>query len=94
MTGSYEADFALLIRPTDSALFLVNPGWREAPAIAHIGESRDSGFDASHRPGMTANTRPRSRGAKRPNFAGFVRPENKGAGNAGRSARPQPRVQW
>ena len=28
------------IRPTDSALFLVNPGWCEAPAIAHRGISR------------------------------------------------------
>ena len=42
--------------------------------------------------GRQDHTTSRSRGAMRPNFAGFVRPENKGAGNTGRSMRPQPRV--
>jgi len=46
----------------------------------HIGESRDSGFDASHRSGMTEGARPRSRGAMRPNFAGFIRPQNRAQG--------------
>src|SRR4029077_12497302 len=68
--------------------------WHQtSDAQLRIGESRDSGFDASHRPGMTATT-PRSRGAMCPSCARTVRPKkSEGAGNAGRAMHPQPRVQ-
>jgi hypothetical protein len=36
---------------SDDLTSTVIPGWSEGPDP----ESRDSGFDASHRPGMTAN---------------------------------------
>src|SRR4051794_22502397 len=43
------------------ALYCVIPGWsaRTRPQMQlHIGEFRDSGFDASHRPGMTFISKP------------------------------------
>ena len=53
--------------------------WHQtSDAQLRIGESRDSGFDASHRPGMTATT-PRSRGAMRPSCARTVSPRNQRA---------------
>ena|SRR5260221_13168556 len=58
---------------------------------------RHSGFDASHRPGMTVsapipNMTSRSRGAMRPS-CGFISRPIKGVGNAGCPLHPRPRVQ-
>jgi DNA helicase-2/ATP-dependent DNA helicase PcrA len=43
-------DGILVVSPALSHPRAVIPGWSEGPDP----ESRDSGFDASHRPGMTA----------------------------------------
>src|SRR5229473_4820528 len=70
----------------------VIPGWSAGPDP----ESRDSGFDASHRPGMTVsapipNVTSRSRDAMRPSCTFIFRPLE-GVGNAGRPLHPRPRV--
>src|SRR5258705_10905333 len=60
---------------TLSSSHTVIPGWSEGPdlrcAIAH-GESRDAGFVASRRPGMTAEIVSSLRGAKRRSNPGLA----------------------
>jgi hypothetical protein len=66
-----------------SISFTVIPGREANP------ESRTSGFDAAHRPGMTMNMFSHPRGMFRPSCANSFRPEQKeGAGNAGAYAAP------
>src|SRR5947207_1988055 len=70
---------------------VVGPSFRDG-ALAPDPESRDSGFDASHRPGMTGydSAFPRR---DAPEFCKIIRPKKtEGAGNAGCPMHPQPRV--
>src|SRR5450631_3541074 len=72
----------------------VIPGWSAGPDP----ESRDSGFDASHRPGMTVSARipnmtSRPRDALRPSCAFIFRPFE-GVGNAGCPLHPRSRVHF
>jgi hypothetical protein len=84
------------------------PSFRDGPqdqtsdVQLHIGESRDSGFDASHRPGMTESAPiPNMTSKSKHAFATSPRnapealmnlPPKEGVGNAGCPWHPRPRV--
>src|SRR5882672_1001123 len=99
---------------TDSAERSQTPSFRDGPqdqtsdVHLHIGESRDSGSDASHRPGMTESgllrrSAPRNDGTLIPDTTSRPRdamrprrylnlPPKEGVGNAGCPMHPRPRV--